>query len=485
MVLSDWRRKFLNLIAGGVLALGMSSAADAQEDIACSLSSSEDIRITLDSSRYQNARYFAVRNRIDEDGSYLELNAQDQSTYDIGFGLHRMEGISQSAQGLLHNRSSLSHREVDRVKLSIDNAWGIAMNTIGEKTGMDEHAGGRFGIALATALGMGATSRWAHEEAGHGLSAAGYGVQQNQGQVRYVDDLQGIPYSQVVDRWAGGLNNSEHLFFMYHRAALEDRLDLVDALGMFMSKLDAMIQWSYSTHNSHPGREWVNSYVAALQQSRSEGLQIDDDVDFHRIGILGRGDTRDYVTLLSMIHRNASHEKDLYATMLSAALSANFWQSSAFIINYIVNGKKSEELWDVQAGPVHLGLPSVAIYRLADGYYGEARSFIKYNDLTFSVEAGMGLGFLGGDVQGYTLGAGLHKLGIPFLPQVSMSLTGFTHMDGSVVKGYGGSAELRVKLIDSLEAYGRVDYSNNAITQRPGLGDEDVFFSFGFRVTLN
>lgn len=470
---------------GAVLAAGMSlgmySPANAQEsDPPVSQAYRVDPRdIEL---RLSSACDYAVYNRVDDDGSLLPLNDYDRATYDIGFGLHSMGGLDEGAKGLLHDRNNLSFREVNEIKLSMDNVWGMAMRAAGKKTTLDDHVAGRFGIVLMTALGMGATSRWAHEEAGHGLSAAGYGI--NKPDVIYEGE-EGITYRMVVDRWTGGLNNSEDLFFRFHRNAMEDGLDLVDALGLVMSKFDNFIQWSYSNHVHHPSREWVHTYSDAISQAKWARMELDDDVDLHRQGLLGRGDTRDYVTLLGIRHPDASHEKDLYASILSAALSASFWQSAIFTIKYIVNGNESEKLWGIRAGPVDVGLPSVGIYRLADGYFGRARSHISLNDMVLSIQGGVGLHWLGGTVPGYEIGIGLHKLHIPQLDELKLTVQGALHMDGSVVKGYSGMAELRFAITDDIEVFGRINHSVNAITQRPGLGDEDTFITGGIKIHLD
>lgn len=454
--------KITGLVAGAFLSLVGSAKAEPYDD-----------RIHLDTVTRTR-----VQRRVPKEWYVLERDPGDDDSpeYRIGLGWHNHRPACGCTDCIRSHDSMPSLLSVNEIKLSFDNAAGLALNYVTHETGASDNTAGRV-VHLGALIGvMSLTSHLAHEHAHHTAP------HRQTGAVTLEDYLQGLPtYAEYIDRHAAGLNNSELLFHRYSDHAATSSLNLVNSVGIVMSKMDAFIQWVYSFH--YNGRELDRRRTVALGAVyRREGHGVTDPIMPQVNDLVGLGDNRAYTNLLSL-SGPASKEEDLLMSAASTALSASFWQSLTLPIRYIANGTQSEELWHIPAGEVKLYFPNFSVYRLPEGYFGQAKMFVGFpeSDALLSLRAAMGIGRRRNMIDDRLAGLGIHN----FEPVdgVRLSAEAYVIANGGHVSGYGAFGRVSVELTDNFSVFAEARYDFNSPLMRPGSSDESLFIVGGVEVT--
>jgi len=473
------RKRTLSCLAGILLSVGLNGPLNAEPSGSFKAPAGQKLE-----KEWPKPDQWKSEEREEEP---LEPAPEDSpgSHFDLGFSLEHFDEPGDYGRGFERDKLRPTSAEVNRVKLSIDNAISISLHYAGREAGLEDSVGGRIGILGLNILGMALTAHWAHEVGGH---AATYrpplddAVHKINGRIN-PNFFWTRTYSMLADSKSGGLNNSEDLFNMYNQDGILEGMTLTNSLGHVTSKLDAFIQWTYS----FGGREGLPKdkvYYEIGKRIRSGRWKMDQPSHKKFQDQLGKGDIRAYLEIIGLKY-DADPRKDLLASVISTALSAHVWQGLIMPFKYIANGKRSEKAWHLTLGQTEVYWPSFKVYRLATGYYGEGKMFMKLGkDLPFlSVEGGTGLNSIGGDVQKSKFGAGIHKL--EAIPGLLLSGTAYAVMnDESAISGFGVGGKIEYMITNTCGVYAQINFDRNPITLRPGTPEKRALFTGGLRILL-
>lgn len=278
---------------------------------------------------------------------------------------------------------------VNSSRISLDNLFAALLYGIGTRNDLNDKTLYRSASLFLQAAQMLAISRLGHEFA-HGYDQT----------VREKDDLplsgfltavsdsgKEISYEELIASQAAGLNNSSLMALKYWQQA-ETRGNIVAALGFFISRNDALMQWVYgnSINSGDPEKSHRRKFLFIQKKQHVEqrktlddfenefenkDMETEETLDPAIYQVTGHGDNVAYTKLLEVFgHGNAHRDKDLGIILGTNAFSAYFWQSITEMILFVSQGKQTHERWRLY-GPVEW--PLFSTYRLPRGYLTQVR----------------------------------------------------------------------------------------------------------------
>lgn len=336
-----------------------------------------DISFDSDFRAYRATRYAELKRLLD-----LESD-NDIPEFPISLQYHISTNSKRSWSPLAN------HDFVNSSRISFDNLFASLLYNIGDYNGLNDSLAYRSTALFLQAAQMLTTSRLGHEFAhAYDESVRDQSAVPLQNFLRTSSSNgENTNYENLISSQAAGLNNSSHMAIQYWRQA-ETRGNIVAALGFFIARNDALIQWVYGhlVNNGHPeqkkrrqrqklstqaGTKELKELDEFEEEFEKKEIVVQEQLDPDIFQVTGHGDSVAYIKLLETLgHGNAHRDKDLAILLATNAFSAYFWQSITELIQYVSQGQQTHERWRM-IGPMEY--PLFSTYRLPEGYLTQAR----------------------------------------------------------------------------------------------------------------